>query len=257
MRSPLSPSTKIQDEQDLDTFLQEQERLKAEYDAEQEQKRLEAVKKAEADAKISIERELLETARSSRLNELKQNIDYTPELSAEICRRVASGEMLKAICEEQSMPPISSVLDWIEETDKAEFKRAYVRATKLRNLVFEDELILIADDSTNDYIEKKNSRTGDDFTVINQEALARSKMRIEARLKILRADNPARWGDNPNAAEAAAALQRNQAPRVLIQFITPPTNAIARPGDDAKVIEQPAFLKIDIEEALKRERKIG
>lgn len=256
MRSPLKASD-LRDEKDYDAFLADQVKLKAEYEKAQEQKRLEAVKDAEASAKIKIEQEQVAAARSSKLLALKKQIDYTDKLGIEICRRVASGEVLKAICEEQTMPPISSILEWIEDADKTDFKRNYIRATKFRDLVFEDEIVMIADDSSNDYIDKKNTKSGEDFRVLDPEALTRSKLRIDTRLKILRANNPARWGDNPNAAEAAAALQRNQSPKVLIQFITP-ANDMAKANDDkVKIIENQPWLKIDIEERLRQERKIG
>jgi len=37
---------------------------------------------------------------------------YTEELAAEICRRLAGGESLRRICEDDHMPGASTVVDW-------------------------------------------------------------------------------------------------------------------------------------------------
>ncbi len=40
---------------------------------------------------------------------------YTPELAAKICRRLAKGETLRAICRDPAMPDKATVLRWLAD----------------------------------------------------------------------------------------------------------------------------------------------
>jgi hypothetical protein len=55
---------------------------------------------------------------------------YTPELAAEICRRIKSGRGLYSICDEDAdMPHLSTVYDWLHAHD--DFAEMYARAKVL------------------------------------------------------------------------------------------------------------------------------
>lgn len=55
---------------------------------------------------------------------------YSQELAATICERLIHGEGLRAICRDDAMPSISTVIDWIK--DKQEFSAQYARARELQ-----------------------------------------------------------------------------------------------------------------------------
>lgn len=52
--------------------------------------------------------------------------DYTPEVAAIICERIADGESLRQICEEPGMPNRSTVRQWLAV--HPEFHAQYARA---------------------------------------------------------------------------------------------------------------------------------
>lgn len=216
-----------------ETFVREQAKRKAELDRRYQEQDWKEVEAQEAELKRKRRKEQLEREREQRLWEAKEKIKLTTDLSDYICRRIASGEMLKAICAEDSMPTFQLVQQWFDDSKNVDFHAAYLRACNLRDRAFEDEIVIIADDSSNDFIDKVNSKTGETFRQIDPEALTRSKMRIDARLRIMKANNPSRWGDNPNAGEATRKLLENMRPVVQISFIEAPKDFAK--GSDARV----------------------
>ncbi len=104
---------------------------------------------------------------------------YTEELADAICERISSGESLRRILKDEGMPSIATVMRWL--LNIPEFDNKYARARQLQAEVWADEMIDIADDATNDYMEKKN-RDGDAVGYeLNGENIQRSKMRLEQR----------------------------------------------------------------------------
>lgn len=109
---------------------------------------------------------------------------YTPEereaLQASICEHIAAGFSLRSwILEpEQSRPTFSTIFAWLE-SDEA-FRTKYARAREVQAEVLVDEMQDIVDDSANDYMLKKN-KDGSDYVAMNEEHLARTKMRLEQR----------------------------------------------------------------------------
>lgn len=114
--------------------------------------------------------------------------DYTEELSYEICERIVNGESLSAICRDESMPCVSTVYRWIDENN--EFKDRYVRAREDQADTLSDELLEIADNSTNDYMERQEGGV-----VLNSENIQRSKLRVDTRKWIASKLKPKKYGD--------------------------------------------------------------
>lgn len=68
----------------------------------------------------------------------------TPEMIAEIVRRLATGEPMAKICADPDMPDFSTVWRW-EEQDE-EFRKVATRARELGTHYMADDCIRIADD---------------------------------------------------------------------------------------------------------------
>lgn len=51
---------------------------------------------------------------------------YTPEMGAEICRRIGDGESLRSICRADGIPHMATVFRWLEAD--AAFREQYARA---------------------------------------------------------------------------------------------------------------------------------
>jgi hypothetical protein len=103
--------------------------------------------------------------------------DYTPEIAETICTRLASGESLREICEDDAMPVRSTVYLWLMQ--RQEFSDQYARARELQAETFVDEIVEIADDGRNDWMLRKFGN--DERWVENGEAMRRSQIRIDAR----------------------------------------------------------------------------
>jgi len=104
---------------------------------------------------------------------------YTPEVADDICRRLIEGESLRAICRDEGAPGLMTVFDWIER--HPEFRDKYARARELQAEVQVDEMQEIADDGRNDWMEKLGRDGQGIGWVLNGEAVARSKVRLEQR----------------------------------------------------------------------------
>lgn len=107
---------------------------------------------------------------------------YTTELGARICARIASGESVRQICADEEMPHSSTVFNWSRSND--EFAAMYDRACEVWLQVKADELLDIADDASNDWMEIE-TRSGRVIQKFNEEAVARSRLRIQTRQWLL------------------------------------------------------------------------
>ena len=118
---------------------------------------------------------------------------YTPELALEICERLAQGESLRSICQDEHMPDHSTVCMWAVE-DKGGFYNQYTRAREVQYLGMADELTDISDDGRNDWM-TKTLKNGEEIEVVNKEVVDRSKLRVETRKWILSKMLPKVYGD--------------------------------------------------------------
>ena len=118
---------------------------------------------------------------------------FTPELLEEICARLSRGEPLAAICRDEGMPADRTVRDWIEQ--KSEVSAAIARAREAGEDYLAAECLEIADDSRNDWMERKAEEGDEKAGQFNGEHVQRSKLRIDTRLKLLAKWNPRRYGD--------------------------------------------------------------
>lgn len=117
--------------------------------------------------------------------------EYTTELAARICERIANGESLRSICQDADMPATSSACKWLGE--HPEFAEQYARAREAQADVFFDEILDIADNAQNDWME----RHGEDDAgwQANGEHIQRSKLRIDARKWMAGKLRPKKYGD--------------------------------------------------------------
>ena len=113
---------------------------------------------------------------------------YTDELVQIICRRIENGESLVNICMDEAMPARSSVLLWLSENTS--FSDRYARAREAQADFLLEELVQIADDGMNDtYV------TEDGKESTNQDVIARSRLRVDARKWVIAKLAPKKYGD--------------------------------------------------------------
>lgn len=118
--------------------------------------------------------------------------DYSEELTDTICERIADGESLRTICSDDDMPNKSTVLRWLAKHQ--EFATKYAHARDAQADVFVDEMTDIADNGSNDWMERKDDEGENIGWRENGEALRRSALRISTRQWIAEKLKPKKYG---------------------------------------------------------------
>lgn len=118
---------------------------------------------------------------------------YTSEQADVICERLAMGESMRSICRDESMPAMSTVFKWLRENE--EFSQQYARAKEeSADALFED-LLEIADDGSNDWMERNGADGSNGGWVVNGEHIQRSRLRIDARKWAMSKLKPKKYGE--------------------------------------------------------------
>lgn len=124
-------------------------------------------------------------------NKVGRPTDYSLELAAKICEEISFGNSLRSICRRDDMPVASTVFRWIHE--KKDFKEQYDISIEERTTALGEDLLDIADDGHNDWMQK---RYGEDVSwITNGEALQRSRLRVDTRKWIMSKMRPQKYGD--------------------------------------------------------------
>ncbi|KRR21895.1 hypothetical protein [Bradyrhizobium retamae] len=115
--------------------------------------------------------------------------DYSPELVAVICARMAEGVSLRSICLADDMPDKATVFRWLAA--HKEFRDQYARAREARADAMAEEILEISDDDSDDAI--TDPETG--ATRINAEFVARSRLKVDTRKWLMARMAPKVYGD--------------------------------------------------------------
>lgn len=118
--------------------------------------------------------------------------DYSDETVAPILERIADGESLRTICESAGMPARTTVFKWLSK--HAEFADQYARAREEQADAVFDEILSIADDARNDWMERGHGEN-DPGWVANGEHIQRSRVRIDARKWMAGKLRPKKYGE--------------------------------------------------------------
>lgn len=89
---------------------------------------------------------------------------------------------------------MSTVFSWLTDKSKPDFLDKYNQAKELQAEYYADQLIDIADDRSNDYMEK-TLVNGEVITVANTEHIQRSRLRVDTRKWVASKLLPKRYGD--------------------------------------------------------------
>jgi hypothetical protein len=115
---------------------------------------------------------------------------YTPAITAVICARLAAGEPLTKICQDDGMPDVSTVYRWIEA--QPPFRDLYARAREDQADTLADEMVRIADEEPDP---------------------AKARVRVDARKWVASKLKPKKYGDKvtqevsgPNGAPLSVSV---------------------------------------------------
>lgn len=118
---------------------------------------------------------------------------YSPELAEKICEMLASGISMRTVSKDESMPAMATMFRWIRE--KPEFKEQYERAKEESTDALAEDLIDIADDGTNDWMEKHGKDGEQIGWTLNGEHVQRSRLRVDARKWLMAKMKPKKYGE--------------------------------------------------------------
>ena len=106
----------------------------------------------------------------------------SPELANEICQLLLEGYTVRQLTALSNMPSMSTLLRWAHgnEPHRQWFREQYARAREGRAWLWADEILDIADDGSNDWIDRELDN-GTTIRVIDHEHIMRSKIRIDTR----------------------------------------------------------------------------
>lgn len=119
--------------------------------------------------------------------------DYTEELAETICIRLAEGDSLRTICRDEDMPDKSTVLRWVARHDR--FRDQYAKAKLEGAEALAEEMFDIADDSSNDWMERLDGEGQSVGWQLNGDHVRRSQLRIDVRKWYLSKIMPKKYGD--------------------------------------------------------------
>lgn len=126
---------------------------------------------------------------------------FTPGLGKSICKRITEGESLRSVCRDDDMPCRMSIYNWLLEAVKEnasvehkDFLCQYEIATEIRAEEMFDEMEDIADDGSNDWMDRE-TKSGNIIEVANTEHIQRSRLRIDTRKWKLSKMFPKIYGD--------------------------------------------------------------
>jgi hypothetical protein len=109
---------------------------------------------------------------ATRVKRGRPPMPYSDDAAVEICSRIASGEALTRVCQDDHLPGITTVYKWLVEN--ATFAEHYTRARADQADTIADEIMLIAD---------------------TEPDPNRAKVRIDARKWIASKLKPQRYGE--------------------------------------------------------------
>lgn len=118
---------------------------------------------------------------------------YSDAVVDHICDKISSGKSLVDICRPDDMPGRSTVFRWLAEESNKTFRDMYTRAREAQADALFDDLVDIADNATNDWMDA--NAPGDAGRALNGEALQRSRLRVDTRKWAASKLKPRKYGD--------------------------------------------------------------
>ena len=117
---------------------------------------------------------------------------YTPEIGQEICDLMIAGQSIRSICQSDKFPSATTVFNWLA-TRGHRFLEQYTHAREIQAEMMADEILDIADDGTNDFVERETKKGA--IILCDQEHINRSRLRVDARKWVASKLLPKKYGE--------------------------------------------------------------
>jgi hypothetical protein len=139
---------------------------------------------------------------------VRERPEYSKELADHFCRLIVQGMSFRHAAREIGLPH-STIWGW--RADYPYFTEQYARAARARAHSFQEEILEIADDATNDWMERER-KDGSVEVVVDHEHIARSRERIATRKWIMSKMLPKLYGERAGPAGDDGADQQDRPP---------------------------------------------
>ncbi|MGL5216211.1 MAG: terminase [Aeromonas hydrophila] len=141
---------------------------------------------------------------------------FTNELGEAICSAIADGVSLRAVLARPGMPSKSMVMRWLADERYIEFRDQYACAREDLADKLADEILQIADDSSNDTFLDANGNVK-----VNHDVIARARLQIDARKWLASKLAPKKYGDG-GARENSGLSHGSMQVKSTVTFVHPP-----------------------------------
>jgi hypothetical protein len=118
---------------------------------------------------------------------------YSQKMADKICSNIIEGFSLRTVCKQDDMPCVATILNWLR-TNK-EFLLQYEKSKEEQADALAEEMLDIADDGTNDWMEKYGKDGANSGWQVNAEHVQRSRLRLDTRKWIASKLKPKKYGD--------------------------------------------------------------
>ena len=134
---------------------------------------------------------------------------YNEELVRAVCTRISEGESLRSICRAPGMPPKATWFYWLHKYP--DVVKLYQEALRARADVFVEDMLDIADDASNDWMERNDPNNRG--WLANHDNINRSRLRVDTRKWIAARMFPKKYGDR------LAVTGHEDAPPVMLAHL--------------------------------------
>jgi hypothetical protein len=125
---------------------------------------------------------------------------YTDAIAKKICQKIMLKYSLTRICKDPRMPNINTVAGWLADPRMATFREMYYHARRVAAEMYVDEIFEIADDGRDDWIDKLDADGRVVGQTVNNEAVQRAKLKVDARKWFASKMVPRLYGENSTVA---------------------------------------------------------
>jgi hypothetical protein len=128
---------------------------------------------------------------------------YSDAVADRVLDQIIEGKTLREIEAMDGMPAKSTILRWCARHE--EFEKAYGLAQQVKVEGWAEETIEIADDGSNDWMERRNADGANIGWQENGEALRRSALRVSTRQWLMERLKPKKYGPAAQKLEHSGA----------------------------------------------------
>lgn len=119
---------------------------------------------------------------------------WSQAVADKICAKLADGQSMRTVCRGDDMPSTVTVFSWLRT--KPDFLKQYVRAKQEAADALVEEMLDIADDGTNDWMERNTEEGEATGWRVNGEHIQRSRVRIDTRKWLASKLKPKIYGES-------------------------------------------------------------